>query len=157
MTQYHEVGLPSVWSEDSFARPASASLSSSLFQYHQQGTYERPNPTFSSQFNSSNDFVWDSSSVSSQQQQHQQHQNRPKTTESQSTSQLRDPRFHNQSTGLGGLGGIGQSKTRPLSSARSAHHGSSTSQQQQQQSVEDILASHQSNQLHKSKRFLSSR
>ena len=127
-TQHHEVGLPSVWSEDSLARPASASVSGSLFLNHNQGAYERSNPTLSSQFNSSNDFVWDSSQ-----------QNRPKTTESQS-SQLRDPRFHS-----------GQSKARPLSSVRSSY-GSSTSQ-----NVEDILSSHQMNQLHKSKRFLSSR
>jgi hypothetical protein len=138
--QHHDVGLPSVWSESSVHRPASASLS--LFQM--QGTYERPAPASSvhSPQNSlssfANDFNWEQTA-------------RPRTTESQYPPRGRDLRA-NQQVGTGHL-----PKSRPRSSLRSATAAASSSRPTTAQSVEELLSAHQLNQYHKSRKFLSSR
>lgn len=115
LPQHHDVGLPSVWSEYSINRPASASVS--LFQ----GTYERPSPHNSLSFG--NDW---------------EHMTRPKTSDSQ--NHLRDKGLHNS-----------QSKSRPSSSIKSIPRPTTA------QSAQDILITHQINQYHKSRKFLSSR
>jgi hypothetical protein len=136
LQQRHEVGLPSVWSESSMNRPISASLS----LFHAQGTYERPSAhNYSLSSFGNDDSHWEQHSFA-----------RPRTTESQSPgSQHLPPRGGTQQQRLNS----GQSRGRPISSTR----GVNSSRPSTAESVEEILSSHQINQYHRSRKFMSSK